>query len=153
MRPYTIPRYTISLVKERNPLHGVTPHLSHSRDSANTLRPIFDSLDREQFVLLCLDAKCKPIGVNVVSIGSLSMSIVHPREVFKSAILLNAAAVIASHNHPSGDTTPSPEDIALTERLKHAGEILGIRLLDHIILAEDLNGNLVHYSFADEGRI
>jgi DNA repair protein RadC len=83
--------------------------------------------------------------VNIVSIGSLTLSVVHPREVFKPAILLNACAIIAVHNHPSGDPTPSAEDRTLTTRLRDAGDLLGIRLLDHLILGDDYN-----YSFADQ---
>ena len=97
-------------------------------------------------LVCCLDAKNASIGVNVVSIGSLTLSIVHPREVFKPAILLNACAIIAVHNHPSGDPMPSPEDRTLTTRLREAGDLLGIRLLDHLILGEDRL-----YSFADHG--
>ncbi|MDF0668780.1 MAG: JAB domain-containing protein [Nitrospira sp.] len=109
-------------------------------------RQVFAGLDREQFLVCCLDAKHGIIGVNIVSIGSLTVSIVHVREVFKPAILLNACAIIAAHNHPSGDPTPSQEDRALTTRLREAGDLLGIRLLDHLILGDDR-----HYSFADQG--
>ena len=93
-----------------------------------------------------LDAKNVSIGVNIVSIGTLTLSLVHPREVFKPAILLNAWAIIAVHNHPSGDSSPSPENRTLTTRLREAGDLLGIRLLDHLILGDDR-----HYSFADQG--
>lgn len=97
--------------------------------------------------LAFLDAKHRPIGVEIVSIGSLTASIVHPREVFKAAVVANAAAVVICHNHPSGIAEPSPEDVSLTSRLSQAGEILGIRLLDHVIL-----GDRSHYSFADSGH-
>jgi DNA repair protein RadC len=81
-----------------------------------------------------------------VSTGSLNLTIVHPREVFKPLILMNAGAWICAHNHPSSDITPSPEDRALTKRLREAGELFGITLLDHLILAEER-----YYSFADQG--
>jgi DNA repair protein RadC len=84
--------------------------------------------------------------MDIVSIGTLTASIAHPREIFKSAILKNAASIILSHNHPSGDPAPSREDTQLTERVAKAGEILGIKLLDHIIIAE--HGN---YSFSNSG--
>jgi DNA repair protein RadC len=87
------------------------------------------------------------IGMDIVSIGTLTASIAHPRKIFKSAILKNAASIILSH-HPSGDPVPSREDIQLTERIAKAGEILGIKLLDHIIIAE--HGN---YSFSNTGRL
>jgi DNA repair protein RadC len=117
-----------------------------STDTANALRPFFAGLDREQFLVCCLDAKHAIIGVNVVSIGSLSLCIVHPREVFKPAILLNSSAIICAHNHPSGDPSPSPEDRQLTTRLRQAAELLGITLLDHIILGDGQT-----HSFADQG--
>lgn len=94
-------------------------------------------LDREAFLVLLLDHKNRCVGVTVVSIGSLSASLVHPREVFKAAILANAAAIIVLHNHPSGDPTPSREDRDITSRLKRCGETLGIPLLDHVIVAMD----------------
>ena len=86
--------------------------------------------------------------INIVSVGSLTASIVHPREAFKAAILANAAAVIVSHNHPSGSVEPSPEDIELSRRLREAGELLGIRVLDSIVLGEGTS----MYSFVDSGR-
>jgi len=143
--PQFIPRYRVTLVAEG----GHTAPYGALRDSAAAaaaLRPCFDGLDREQFLVCCLDAKNISIGVNIVSIGSLNLSIVHPREVFKPAILLNACAILAVHNHPSGDPTPSAEDRTLTTRLREAGDLLGIRLLDHLILGDDRL-----YSFADQG--
>ncbi len=143
---YRIPRYTISLVRDGS----VKASERVVRDSAvarDILLPLFTGLDREQFVVMALDTKHKVIGLNVVSVGSLSMSIVHPREVFKPAILLNASATILAHNHPSGDCSPSAEDRALTTRLRAGGELLGIPVLDHLILSEDG----IHFSFADSG--
>lgn len=93
--------------------------------------------DREHFMVVLLSTKNHVLAVELVSVGSLSASIVHPREVFKPAIVQSAAAVAFVHNHPSGDTTPSPEDIELTRRLARAGELLGIRVLDHVIVGED----------------
>ena len=97
------------------------------------------------FVAVLLDGKNGIIGFNVVSIGSLTAALVHPREVFKPAILANAAALILAHNHPSGDPEPSDEDKAITGRLRHAGELLGIRILDHLVI-----GDGSFRSFADE---
>ena len=85
-------------------------------------------------MVILLDRKNAPIGLNTVSIGSLTASVVHMREVFKPAILANAAAILCGHNHPSGDPTPSREDRALTQRLVEAGKLLGIAVLDHIVL-------------------
>ena len=95
-----------------------------------------EGLDREQFIIACLNTKNEPTNITVVSVGSLNKAIVHPREVFKTAILSNAASVMAFHNHPSGDTTPSDQDIQLTHRLVEAGELLGIKLLDHLIIGD-----------------
>ncbi len=101
---------------------------------------------KEIFHCVLLDTKNKVIRDEVVSIGSLTASIVHPRDTFKSAVRESAAAVIFVHNHPSGDTKPSQEDILLTRRLVQAGEVLGIRVLDHIIV-----GDGAHFSFRDNG--
>jgi DNA repair protein RadC len=85
---------------------------------------------------LCLNTKNKVAGAHIISQGSLSASIVHPREVFKAALLNNSASIILAHNHPSGDPEPSREDVETTKRLVEAGEILGIRVLDHVIIGE-----------------
>ena len=103
---------------------------------------------KEHFLALHLDSKNRIICLDKVSSGSLNASIVHPREVFKTALLSSAAAVLFIHNHPSGNPDPSREDIELTTRLKQAGELLGIRVLDHIIIGEDR-----YVSLADRGLI
>lgn len=108
-----------------------------------------DKLDREAFVIIAVDSKCRPTHISTISIGSLNASIVHMREVFKMAILANAHSIIAVHNHPSGNPTPSNEDRKITKRLKDAGELLGIPLLEHIIVGE--NGNYV--SLKEEGEL
>lgn len=143
--PYRAPRYRVTLVCETEGTGPAEP-IRDSSAAAHLFRPCFDGLDREHFVVCGLDAKHRVIGINVVSVGSLSLSIVHPREIFKPLIVMNAAAWLCAHNHPSGDVTPSPEDRLLTKRLREAGELLGITLLDHLILGEDR-----HFSFADEG--
>lgn len=104
-------------------------------------------LDRETFAVIYLNTKNNPIGVSTVSIGTLSMSVIHPREVFKGAILANAAGIIIAHNHPSGNPDPSEEDKAATKRLRDAGELLGIELLDHIIIG----GNGKYVSMLADG--
>jgi DNA repair protein RadC len=133
----------VTLVKE-SLAHASPVRIMDSQNAYRLLVPLFDGLDREHFLVIGLDAKHAVIGINTVSIGSVTMSIVHPREVFKPLILMNASAVILTHNHPSGDATPSQEDRALTRRLKDAGELLGIAVLDHLVLGEDR-----YYSFAD----
>jgi len=98
------------------------------------MREEVSRLDREVFYVVCLSARNEIIGRHLVSMGSLTGSVVHPREVFKPAILSNAAAVILVHNHPSGNPAPSSEDIQITKQLVEAGKILGIRVLDHLVL-------------------
>lgn len=91
----------------------------------------------ERFIILLLDSRHRILRTAEVSVGSLDMSIVHPRETFREAIAASAAAVILAHNHPSGDPTPSREDLELTRRLVHAGRLLGIPVLDHLIVGRD----------------
>ena len=100
--------------------------------------------DRETFCALHLNAKGKPLSMSIISIGELTSTIVHPREVFKASILSNASAVIFMHNHPSGELTPSEEDKKATKRLEMAGQILGIPVVDHIIVGENKEN---YYSF------
>ena len=113
-------------------------------------RGIYDTLDadKEHFVCLALNNKHRVTGFKVISTGSLTESLVHPREVFRAAIFLDAAALIVIHNHPSGDPAPSREDIEITQRLKTGVEILGLKFLDHIIL-----GDGRFYSFNQKGLI
>lgn len=91
-------------------------------------------LDKEYFVVFFLNTKNEVISKETLGIGSLNACIVHPREVFKSAIRHGAAAIICAHNHPSGDTTPSPEDIQLTRRLVESGQLIGIEMMDHLVV-------------------
>jgi DNA repair protein RadC len=90
--------------------------------------------DREQFAVLALDARHRPLGWRITSIGTLTAALVHPREVFRPALVLGAAAIVVVHNHPSGDPTPSAEDDRLTARLIAAGRLLGVELLDHVVV-------------------
>lgn len=119
-----------------------------SGDVVSYYQPRMKDLKKEMFRCALLDTKNKIIRDEVVSIGSLTASIVHPRDTYKSAIRESAAAVIFIHNHPSGDIKPSQEDILLTRRLVQAGEVLGIQVLDHIII-----GDGSHFSFRDNGLI
>lgn len=120
--------------------------IRQSQDIFQHYYPLLRDLRHEVFKALLLDAKHGLIRDMTVSEGSLTVSIVHPREVFNLAVRESAAAVIFVHNHPSGDPHPSEEDHALTRRLMAAGEILGIRVLDHIVI-----GDGRYVSFADEG--
>lgn len=103
---------------------------------------------KEMFLTAHLDGKNRIIAMDLVSVGSLNQSIVHPREVFKTALLSSAAAIILVHQHPTGDPTPSSEDIAITRRLKECGELMGIKILDHIIVGEG-----EYLSFVERGLL
>ena len=143
---YEIETFKIKLAVEE-------PKLAPARcalDAAVILRPIYADLDADQehFSILLLNNKNRVRAHKVISSGSLTASLVHPREVFKPVILYGAAAVLLCHNHPSGDPEPSPEDIDITRRLVQCGEIFGIRMLDHVILGRDSM-----FSFSDRGMM
>lgn len=127
---------SIKMVKEKS-ISYENRKISSPDDAQYLCRRFLDELDREQLIVVSLDTKNQPTSINVASIGSLNSSIVHPREVFKVAILSNANSIIIAHNHPSGDPTPSKEDISITQRLKEAGKLIGIDLIDHIIIGEE----------------
>lgn len=118
------------------------------RDVYAYLFPMYRGDTKERFRCLYLDTKNQLLKDETVSIGSLNASIVHPREVFKVALELSAASVILTHNHPSGDPSPSREDILVTEKLVEGGKLLGVNVLDHIIIGE---GGYV--SLKDEGYV
>ncbi|RIV29168.1 JAB domain-containing protein [Alicyclobacillaceae bacterium I2511] len=107
-----------------------------AEDAAEYVMDRMRHLKNEHFVILYLDTKHRLIGEETVSIGSLDASIVHPREIFRSAVKRSASAILCIHNHPSGDPTPSPEDISVTSRLNDAGQLLGIDVLDHIVVGD-----------------
>jgi len=117
-------------------------------DVARYLMPRLHYEKREHFVVILLNRKNKIMGTKTVSVGSLSASIVHPREVFRPAIMDAAAAIVVAHNHPSGDPTPSREDIAVTRRLVRAGELLDIPVLDHVIIGDNR-----YHSFKQKGMM
>ena len=145
---YRIPRYKISMIRDGS-ICADRRAITRSNDLLPILREYFAHHDREEMIVALLDAKHRIIGINSVSVGSLTLSIVHPRETFKAAIVSNCAAVILAHNHPSGDPTPSQEDRQLTTRLKDCGVLLGIPVLDHLVIGDE--GHYV--SFADRGEL
>jgi len=120
--------------------------LCASQDVAEYFQPRLRDSKKEEFRCVLLDTKNRVIKEETVSTGSLTASLVHPRETFKTAVRESAAAVIFVHNHPSGDIKPSQEDILLTRRLVQAGDVLGIKVLDHVIV-----GDSGHFSFRDSG--
>ena len=138
--------YEIRVVRERRPKYPAPRSVRDARAVADAFAEHFAPLDREHFVVLLLDGKNRIVGFNVVSIGSLTAALVHPREVFKAAILTNAAAILVLHNHPSGDPTPSREDREITARLKLVGSELGIPLVDHVVI-----GAHSYRSFSESG--
>ncbi len=143
-----IPLYTCSLVRDGNIKadNGIMPD---ALAASKIFRAVIGDADREHFAVAVLDARRKVIGVQIVSVGTLSASLVHPREVFKPAILLSGAAVVVCHNHPSGDPSPSSEDRECTRRLQRAGEVLGIPLADHVVIGAGTS----FYSFREGGLL
>ncbi|HAV10598.1 MAG TPA: hypothetical protein DCX22_03150 [Dehalococcoidia bacterium] len=115
----------------------IAPQITTPESVIREIRPLLKGKKKEHFVLVSLNIRNHIINRQTISIGSLDSSIVHPREVFKEALRVSAASVIFIHNHPSGDPSPSEDDIALTKRLTEAGKILGISVLDHIIICDN----------------
>lgn len=111
--------------------------ISQPQQIYDLLKPIFDSADREKFVVLYLDTKIHPIGVEIVAVGGTHNCTVDVKNVFKGAILANATAIAVAHNHPSGISIPSSNDIVLTTQIAWAGEVLEIKLIDHVIIGDD----------------
>jgi DNA repair protein RadC len=124
------------------------PRLSTPRQVAAYLLPEYGSSAVEQFGIVMLDSKHRVIRIKLLSVGSLDSTVVHPREVFREAAAAAAAVIILFHNHPSGDATPSPDDVTLTLRMEKAGEIMGIDVVDHLILADQ-----TYYSMMESGRM
>lgn len=124
------------------------PHLGSPRQLATYLLPQFGSQPVEQFGIVMLDTKHRLIRVKVVAVGSLDTTIVHPREVFREAVSASAAAIVLFHNHPSGDPTPSRDDLVLTTRMLNAGDIMGIDVIDHLVLADQR-----YYSLLEAGGL
>jgi len=135
-RPYTIPGFRIALVREPGVKLAERPELRSAAEAVPILAQFIGETDREVFAVALLTVRHRLLGLHTVSVGCLTSSLVHPREVFKPAILAGSAAILAAHNHPSGDPEPSAEDVALTRRLAAAGQLLGIELLDHLVIGE-----------------
>jgi DNA repair protein RadC len=130
----------MEMVKESSFLYesdGERRKVSSPKQAFDLVKNMFKGLDREMMVAAYLNTKNEPLAVSKISVGSLSTSIVHPREILKAAILSNAAGFILYHNHPSSNLDCSKEDMNVTKRVKEAGEIIGINLIDHLIIYED----------------
>lgn len=145
--PASIPRLQVVL-SEQAPEPG--PCISSPLEAYGVVGREISQADREHFIVLHLDCKNRLLAQEVVSSGSLTSSIVHPREVFKGAVLNGSAAIVCVHNHPSGDPTPSQEDREITARLKQAADLMGIRLADHVIVGK---GPANFYSFFEAGAM
>jgi len=135
-RPYSIPGFRIALVREPGVKLAERPQLRVPAEAAPLLAQYIGETDREVFAVALLTIRHRVLGLHTVSVGCLTSSLVHPREVVKPAILAGSAALLLAHNHPSGDPEPSAEDLALTRRLGAGGQLLGIEVLDHLILGE-----------------
>ena len=133
--------YNYKIVREKSETYyDARKNLNNPIIAAKLFREYYEEnfdMDKEHFSIIMVDSKNKIIGFNLVSMGTINQSLVHPREVFRPAIIAAARSIFICHNHPSGDPTPSEEDIDITQRLKEVGKILGIEVLDHIILGDD----------------
>ena len=138
----------LQVIKDGSVYYNHEP-ISCPKALAEIGKKFIGNCDREMFLLVCLDSRNMINALHVVSIGCLSTAPVHPREVFKAAILCNSAAIALIHNHPSGDTMPSNEDIEVTRRLIKCAELFGIRLHDHVILGE----RDTFFSFYEKGLL
>ena len=132
---YRLPRYRVALVREGS-CTAEQKTIRTPEDVFAIMGPEYENAVVETAQMLALDTKNKVIGVFTVSTGSLNASIIHPRDIFQRAILSNAASVILVHNHPSGDPSPSPEDIELTRKLMEAGRVMDVAILDHVVIGE-----------------
>lgn len=124
---------SLKLVRESSLLYR-PGRIRGPEDAFELVRNILEDADREIFMVIYLNTKNEPTAIHTVSVGTLNTSLVHPREVFKAAVMVNAASLILAHNHPSGDSEASREDIDITRKLAEAGNILGIQVIDHIIV-------------------
>lgn len=125
---------SIRMIKENSIEYSDS--IKSPKEAIEVMRKFMYGLDREQFIVVTLDNQNKPINFNVVHIGTLDRSLVHPRDVFKTAILSNAKSIMLFHNHPAGSLKPSELDLEVTERLVEGGQLLGIQVVDHIIITD-----------------
>ncbi len=132
---------TLSYLKRR---------ITSPEDATEIMKSFIGNSDREHPILICMNSKNEPTHIQTLSIGSINQSVIHPREVFKTTILSNANSIMIGHNHPSGDVTPSPEDINITERLMLISEMIGILFYDHIIFSECHTHSIMKYGIKHE---
>lgn len=127
---------SLRMIRETSVLYAPR-RISSPDDAVSLVKAFLEDSDRECMIAVYLNIKNEPTAIHTVSIGTLSTSPLHPREVLKAALLSNAATFILAHNHPSGDPTPSTDDIEVTRRMTDAGRLLGIELIDHVIIGSD----------------
>ena len=139
---------SLKLLKEKNLEYNITS-VKNPINVVKLAKELIGEVDREYVLVLNLNTNLEPNSIEVCGIGSLSEAVIHPREIFKSAILSSASKIIMVHTHPSGHVEPSLEDIQTTRRIRKAGEILGIPLVDHLILGNDTD----YFSFTEHGDI
>ena len=146
IKEYVIDRVSTRLIKEETIYTTESTYNFTSPDQiGRAMNALTEDLDKEHLYILHLNTKNTLQSINLLSVGTINSGLVCPREVFKSALLANATSIIIAHNHPSGDPTPSKEDILTTKRLLEAGRLLGINVLDHVIV-----GNGDYYSIREE---
>ena len=146
-KKFRVPLMTVSVVREVHVLSEFK-EIDSPGKAAEIVRTMVGADEREHFVVVLLDARYRVKGATVVSVGTLTASLVHPREVFRPAVVAGSAAVIIAHNHPSGEARPSPEDKETTSRLVKAGKLMGIPVLDHVIVTES-----TFFSFKEAGLL
>lgn len=141
-------QYSLKLVKEKAAEYDAPKYIKTSEDVAKVCREVLGLHEQAEENLVCFDLNTKKaiIAIRVVSVGTLNASLVHPREVFKGALMSNADSVIIAHNHPSGEVEPSASDHIVTKQILKAGELLQVNLIDHIVIGHDN-----YYSYLDSG--
>lgn len=136
MEKYAVPLVHLVMVKEKKMMYG-DEKLESPAAAAKLISPLIGDKDREHMAVIAMDTKLKPLMVQVVAIGKINMLSCEAVDLFKGAMLCNASRVIIAHNHPSGETKPSMEDVSYWQRTKDMGKLLGIEVLDHIIVCDD----------------
>lgn len=141
--------YSIELVKEKTVLYEEEgTKVVNPEEVAKIFESAFNMsrLNREIVVMMALNNKNVVVGLHMLSMGTVNNSLIHPSEIFKFALLLNASSYVIAHNHPSGVVEPSGEDLVLTRRLMDASNIMGIKILDHLVIGHDTRNDMMYYS-------
>lgn len=143
-----VPLVRLKTVKEKE-IRYPGGRLEKAEKAADLAAALLQDSDRECVLVCCVNSRMEPISLELVAIGTINNCVVCPREVFKHAILCNAAYLFLFHNHPSGEPSPSADDRKITERIREAGDLLGIQLLDHIIIGDGKD----YFSFKEQGLL